>query len=185
MCNIDWSQFIPTMIATFVGFLLAQMGMRLYNRAKNRSARRDLISSFISELELIRNKLIAMSDAKFENMMIHPIKMSVWESSINSNKLILLQSYAWYKDLYLCYSGLKDYNEWHNIRTKLVLWHSDEEKFAAGIEELTINLKNRGIEQKREVGVKPNLCGTVADLLTQLKGEKIMKIMKRGCEYNG
>ena len=120
---IEWNQFIPSVIATLLGFGLALIAQRLYDEMKYNVARRKMIDSFISEIE---STLETIKTINFNLMLSNPIKIPVWKSAISSNKIVLLLDEEWYHVLFLCYNRLEDYNEWHNIRTRLILEKNNE-----------------------------------------------------------
>lgn len=162
--NIDWSDFVPSIIATLIGFGLAIVGERIYDGSKEKVARKKLISFFTIEVESIMNYI---SSEKFDQMMINPIKMPTWKSAISSNNISLILSESWWQDLFSCYSELEDYNEWHNIRTKLIINNIDK-KNDHRINQITNILKSQ-LENKDSSGNKKNIHYGLKKLHSSLK----------------
>lgn len=114
---IAWDDFLISMVSTFVGFLLAILGERLYDYYKDKKEGNQLVEAFSKELQNILTLIEEIS--KNEGLTwVNPIKVPVWESTICTNTLSLLSSYDWYGDLLSLYDEIKDYNEWHELRTK-------------------------------------------------------------------
>lgn len=114
--SVDWTQFIPEMIATLVGFGLALLGSKIYDNYKDKGERKRLVSSLVREL-LIIDKTIDNLDLSLT--WIKPIKYPVWDSAINANKIALIDDTDWFRELCDLYDDVQDYNEWHLLKTNL------------------------------------------------------------------
>jgi len=113
----DWSGFWPSMIATFAGFVLALIGERLYDYYKDLREGNELVKAFNREIQTILSEVKKVRD-NGNSVWINPIKIPIWDSVISTNKISLLCNYNWYSDLFRLYNEIKDYNEWHFIRTQ-------------------------------------------------------------------
>lgn len=121
--SIDWSQFVPTLIATFIGFGLALFGSFLYDAIKEHNEKKIVIRNLRNELIEIQSEIAIIATALNNEdnndvpLWIFPIKTYVWDS-ITTNKLELISEKLWYKELLCIYHGIHEYNTWHKIRTQ-------------------------------------------------------------------
>ena len=111
---IDWSSFLPTLLATFVGIGLAFLLDEIYNRRfEKKQARRllfllkDDIEANIDLLTQLRNDLTNPSYTVFYNL-----RLVVW-NSITSNLISVLKNPAIIKDI------SKFYYELHHVARKV------------------------------------------------------------------
>lgn len=143
----DWSQFFPSMIATFVGFVLAILGMLIYDNIKKNSEKKSLRNNIKNELFKIQEVLRTIDEedkvAKGNNskvLRINPLKCYVWESAINTNKIDLLSKMSWYCDLLLIYDIINDFNQWQLLKANKLLEGKDVYAINTHLEELKNNL---------------------------------------------
>jgi hypothetical protein len=139
--TIDWSQFVPSMSATFAGVVLALIGTRLYDKRKDSHDKNGLILEFQEELEKLCKDIDNTVGSKNIKFCLNPAKTPVWDSVINTKKLMLIRKYHWYQELMALYDDIKDYNEWHRLRTRQYYDKKD-------ISELSTSLKGHGEEMK-------------------------------------
>lgn len=103
---IDWSQFVPEIIATFLGFGLALFGQWLWEYFKDKSSAKNLKKRITSELKKIKDDLSSITGIHVE-----PFKLSIWDTCISTGDLKVLD--AELQDaLSLVYSIIKEYNAW-------------------------------------------------------------------------
>jgi len=115
---IDWSQFLPDLIATFIGFLLALSGERMYDKYKDWRESKEIAKLFIAELENMSTIVVRTANTS-DKSWINPIKTPTWDSAVSSKSIALLARFSWYNKLFELYDAIKDYNSWHNLRTNL------------------------------------------------------------------
>ncbi len=94
----DWAQFIPSLIATIVGFLLALLFQQiLYNAITGRKKAKAQIIKIKNELSDIVREITLIIDEETENQTtlayIDPIKTPVWDAVLNTNELQLISDY--------------------------------------------------------------------------------------------
>lgn len=110
---VDWSQFWPGMISTFVGFVLALMGQWLWEQHKSRAEERALLARFAEELRKVSETLEryteGMLDLKF-------IKIPVWDEAQNAGKISLISS-SIRSDLFVIYNSIQEFNSWCAVNT--------------------------------------------------------------------
>jgi hypothetical protein len=162
-CNSDWSQFLSSIVATLFGFGLAIIGERIYDFIKDKSEQNILSLAFKKELMKIA---VEMDDIDLKLMYIDPIKTPIWESSLSTNKVALLHKEIWYGDLFRCYAILKEYNDWHNVRTSLILNSHDNQNEKDYKEKITQKLL-----EHRDVDLcEGSARRKIQDLLNMMKG---------------
>lgn len=153
----DWSQFFPTMIATFVGFVLAILGTWIYDLIKRRDERnglkRDIKKELLKIQKIIRE--IEEEDKIAENqnsriLRINPLKCYVWDAAIGSDKISLFGKISWYGDLLQVYDTINDYNEWQLLKSDKMLDKIDVYAINIHLEEL----KNEIIIQIDRISTK-------------------------------
>lgn len=117
----DWSQFIPSMIATFVGFVLALLGQAIYEHCKERSSAKSCVSSIRDELESIYNILKDIDTTDPNNILRTP----VWDGIVDSYKINMLgmkgKTEGWYLHLFEKYNLIREFNKWSDIYTSKYL----------------------------------------------------------------
>ena len=122
---IDWSQFIPTMIATFVAFMLTLLGTYLYDMYKDNEQKKAFLINLRKELEDIQRELgninRLLEDGTCSSIWVVPLKTYIWDSIIENNKASLISDEYWYKDLLAIYHMAREYNSWHLLRTEIIL----------------------------------------------------------------
>ena len=142
--GIDWSQFIPTLIATFIGFALAILGSYLYDNYKDKNERKTIIANLHSELEEMKSELSRIANTLTETdsttLWISPLKTYIWDSTAANNKLGLLSNQSWYKDLLVIYHTVHEYNSWHQLRTNSVISEQDYEVIENSMSEIATTL---------------------------------------------
>lgn len=128
IASSNWSQFIPSIIATFIGFVLAILGMWIYDSIKNYFERKNLRKDIRNELIKIQEvlKIIEKEDniAKGNNskiLRINPLKCYIWESTISTNKVSLLNKLPCYSELLSIYDTINDFNQWQLLKSNKIL----------------------------------------------------------------
>lgn len=121
----DWSQFVPTLIATFAGFILAIVASFIYDSIRDKNDQGQLIIHLKDELEDVALEIQRISgDMRKENetiLWVDPLKVYIWDATTSNNKLSLISSKVWYKDLLSIYHSIKEYNSWELLRTNAIL----------------------------------------------------------------
>ncbi len=115
-CNkrVDWSQFIPGVLETFIGVIIALIFQKIYEDIKeNKEANKQKLR--------IKNELINILDDLTqiqENniMVLNPIKMPIFQGLKNSAKLSLLERFVWYDEMLSVYNELSSYVSWCEFR---------------------------------------------------------------------
>lgn len=153
----DWTQFFPTIIATFVGFVLAILGMWIYDSIKQHFERKELRKDIKNELLKIQEVLRTIekddniakgNDSRI--LRINPLKCYIWESTINTNRISLLNKMPCYCDLLLIYDIINDFNQWQLLKTTKIIEGVDVDAINIYLEEL----KNSLILQVENISVK-------------------------------
>ncbi len=104
--TVDWSQFVPEVIATFLGFGLALFGQWLWERFKDKSDAKNLKKRIASELKRIKNEL-----NNIEGIYVEPLKIPIWDTCISTGNFKVLDVELQEK-LALVYSIIREYNSW-------------------------------------------------------------------------
>lgn len=136
LLNPDWSQFVPSIIATVIGFLLAILFQQvIYEIIKskflNRRRAEELIKDIKKELDKIYFEL---SKLDRNSAYVNPLKTPVWDGILNTNELALLERY---KRAKVSKKHLKKLNKISGFRDK-------NEAFISAIPEKSrINLYDR------------------------------------------
>jgi hypothetical protein len=107
---IDWSQFVPAIIATFLGFGLALFGQWLWEKLKNNGDLKKLKQRIKTELEQVRKTLISVSGINIE-----PLKIPTWRACISTGDLKILKGNI-QRDLFFVYNTIAEYNSWSLIQ---------------------------------------------------------------------
>ena len=143
----DWSQFIPTMIATFVGFILAILGTWIYDTIDKKNECNNLKKDIRNELLKVQNVLIEIEaednraiNEKNSILRINPLKCYIWDSAISANKVNLLTKLVWYSELLQIYDTINDYNEWQLLKSDKILEGKDITAINEHIENLKTNI---------------------------------------------
>ena len=134
----DWSQFVPSIIATLVGFFLALVFQQfLYEKIKEGSQNRKKAKA---QIDKIKNELLGVvkeiekiveAEQKRQTTLayIDPIKTPVWDAVLNTNELQLISDYLYkYRkktsdktdgdlltQIFSLYGLITEYNKWHNL----------------------------------------------------------------------
>ena len=113
---LNCADSIVSIISTFLGFLLAILGERIYDAYKDRKVGNELTQAFITELT---GFVFTINKVSIDDTVtwINPIKMPIWEGAVSTNKISLLRKYDWFSNLLSLYDEVRDYNEWHHLRT--------------------------------------------------------------------
>ena len=145
----DWSQFIPTMIATFVAFCLTLFSTYLYDNHKDDVQREIFIRDICKELNEMKSDLISINDIMHNNMYlnsmlwVNPLKTYIWDSHIDDNKTYLISGEKWYEELLAIYHIAREYNTWHMLRTDMILHNLSYSSIDKGIADLKEDLEKR------------------------------------------
>lgn len=116
----EWNQFWPSMIATFVGFVLALLGQFAWERWKEKHDAKGLISRIKSELGDVITVLTAVTDTSLE---AHPLKTLVWDEAINAGQVSLLKPNI-RAGLFVIYKQIQEFNSWFLVKTNYYFEHN-------------------------------------------------------------
>ncbi len=103
---IDFYQFVPDLMATFLGFGLALFGQWIWEHNKDGSNAKQLKKQINYELKRIREELGVISGISVE-----PFKLPIWDTCISTGDLKLLNNEL-QAELFLVYSIIKEFNAW-------------------------------------------------------------------------
>lgn len=117
--SVDWSQFWPSMIATFVGFALALLGEFAFEKIKS------LVDS-TALLKRVRQELcdveIFLKSWKTDLIERHPLKTLVWDEAINVGQVSLLNTNK-RELLFKIYKQIQEFNSWSEVQTNYYFEH--------------------------------------------------------------
>lgn len=132
---VDWSQFWPSMIATFAGFVLALLGQLFFEKMK----------SFVDSKELLKRLKVELNDicTTLKNLLptdidVQPLKTLVWDEAINVGQVSLLKATK-RAILFKIYKQIQEFNSWCKIQTDFYFSHDSN---------LNEKLKQELIKQK-------------------------------------
>ena len=140
--GIDWSQFVPAIIATFLGFGLALFGQWLWEKIKDNKDSKKIKLRIENELEQILAALNTISGIDVE-----PLNNPTWKACIYSGEIKILDGDL-QKNLFQIYNTIAEYNAWslmlanyyfengkpnaellnELVRLKNILLHSSEDR---------------------------------------------------------
>ena len=131
--SVDWSQFLPSIIATLIGFFLAIVFQQwIYDVVRDKFTNRrkavEQIHEICGELKEIEDYLIKEDNSKEDNRYyLNPIKTPIWDSIVNTYEIQNVAAYFdarkkkseinEYKEVLIVYDFIAEYNAWHNFRT--------------------------------------------------------------------
>lgn len=130
--NMDWKQFIPSLIATFVGIVVPFLiQAKVEKRHKNSDALQRL-EKIKTELSKIASQIIELNN---NHVHLDPIKTPVWDGLVNTNEMLLIadlqkkkkgreENDDWYNMIYSLYGIIAEYNEWWNLYTEKLFLHN-------------------------------------------------------------
>lgn len=121
MC-VDWSQFLPSMIATFVGFVLALLGQWLFLFFVKTNNSHELIEHIVEELTNIK---IDLEKFSCNSLDIQPLKTPVWNAVINAGQVALLDT-KMREQLFSVYNAVQEFNSWCLVQTN---YYFENERF--------------------------------------------------------
>lgn len=120
-CNgTDWTQFWPSMIATFVGFALALFGEFAFEKIKSHRDAKSLLIRIRTELGEIQDDLTNWHAALIG---CQPLKTPVWDEAINAGQVSLLDKNA-RKEFFNIYKQIQGFNSWSEEQTKYYFEHN-------------------------------------------------------------
>lgn len=121
----DWSQFLPSLIATLVGFGLALLGEWIVRSISKKVQAKDLKRQLSNEVENILKKI----DELEKNTMLsedNPLRIPVWKTAISSNSLNVLDKTT--RSVFMrLYDNIEAYNSWYSRKTDILLSIYDKE----------------------------------------------------------
>ncbi len=183
----DWSQFVPSIIATIVGFFLALVFQQfLYEKIKegsqNRKKAKAQIDKIKNELLGVINEIEKIVEAEQERQTtlayIDPIKTPVWDAVLNTNELQLISDYL-YKSrkkisdknngdlltqIFSLYGLISEYNKWHNLYS--------ENRAAGRKKEDLLQIHQSLEETQKEIMDEANkIVGLLTDIVNRRKSE--------------
>lgn len=139
---IDWSQFLPTLIATCIGCMLAFFLTGKYDQKKARNEETDVLKNVISELKRIEQELKRIDSKEDAETYFYlaPLHTPAYDSLVYTRKLGLVLDANWIRranfpedsdnTFQLLYEYIKEYNAWHNWRTTNSIMLNADQKFA-------------------------------------------------------
>lgn len=130
---IDWSQFVPAIISTFLGFALALIGQWGWEYYKDCNNAKQLIKQLASELIRIKNELEIISGISVE-----PFKLPIWNICISTGNLKLLNS-EMQAELSHVYSIIKEFNSWSLMQAN---YYFENNRLSEVLEKELERLKN-------------------------------------------
>ena len=133
-CEMDWKQFIPSLLATFVGIFVPFyiQGRQSKFHRRNDAIRR--VNQIIEELSDLKNKILSREDEALNKgtVFINPLRLPIGDGLLKTNEMYLLsdlQKYIyrkfkrkrnresnflmssdWYKMIFEIYSDISTYN---------------------------------------------------------------------------
>lgn len=110
--NTDWSQFVPSMIATFAGFILALIGQWGAEKLHDFFQLRNLKSRIKQELEIVKSQLIKFKETDLD---VHPLKTPTWDEAISAGQISILPADLRAK-LFNVYSSIQEFNSWSRVQ---------------------------------------------------------------------
>ena len=115
-CDMDWRQFIPSLIATIVGIFGPFWIQSRLEKANKKKSALSLLEQIRDELNETFNTINGLEDNK---RYIEPVKTPVWDGVKNTNEISLLtaikSSEVWYKKIFSIYGGIDEFNKWWNL----------------------------------------------------------------------
>ena len=143
---IDWSQFVPTLIATFIAFCLTLFASYLYDNYRDSVQRTVFTHDVCKELKTMRDDLHVITNTMSNNSIsttwLNPLKTYIWDSLIDNNKAYLISNETWYGDLLAIYHMAREYNSWHMLRTEIIVQGRSNAEMDNGIVQLKEKLVN-------------------------------------------
>lgn len=154
LVNMDWVQFIPSLIATFVGIFVPFLVQRRKDNANR-------IKEAVQHLENIKEEMTStvkkgieeIRAENFERVHLTPIETPIWTGLLNSNGVIVLSDLRkhlaklnkkknqnsnanvrdddWYERIFMVYGSVDKYNQWWNLYTDKVFDDADKVHGAA------------------------------------------------------
>lgn len=136
--SVDWTQFWPSMVATFVGFVLALLGQFLFERIKSFGNSKQLLKRLEGELRDTETTLESLTSTEIETQ---PLKTLVWDEATNSGQFSLLKAKK-RTELFKIYKQIQEFNSWFEIQTKFYFEHDNQ---------LNEGLKNELTKQRKKL----------------------------------
>ncbi len=118
----DWGQFIPSIFATFIGFVLALIGEYVFDRHKDKKSTIELCERIKAELECIKEELGKLTEYSLDK---NPLKTPVWDEAINVGIISLIPINV-RSQLFAIYKRIHELNSWYEIKTNYYFAHFDE-----------------------------------------------------------
>ena len=109
----NWNGFLPSMIATFIGFVLALLGQWGFGHIKEYKASKQLKERIARELVRIKSDLEVFVSIALD---VHPLKTPVWNAAINAGQISLLAGKN-REQLFLVYNAIQEFNSWCLVQT--------------------------------------------------------------------
>ena len=119
---VDWSQFLPSMIATFVGFVLALTGQWFFGYIKKSKESDELKSHIAEELNSIKIDLEQFVSTSLD---VQPLKTPIWNALINAGQVALLDTNT-REQLFRVYNTIQEFNSWCLVQTN---YYFENEKY--------------------------------------------------------
>lgn len=121
----SWDQFIPSIIATFIGFILALIGNywleTWLEKRKNKKEIKKLFERLKHELS---NLKLVLSGLNKYNLEKNPLETPVWNEAINVGLISLIEA-DFRKKLFTVYKKINELNSWYEIKTNYYFTHPD------------------------------------------------------------
>jgi hypothetical protein len=119
--KVDWSQFWPSMIATFVGFALALLGQWIFETLKDRSDAKKLGKKLFSEIKLIKVALDSLPIGK--TILKDPLKTPIRDSAV-AGGIISKLNHDLRKKFLDMYDVIDEFNSWFSTDADHYIMHN-------------------------------------------------------------
>ena len=141
--KMDWTEFIPNLIATFVGIFMPFFIQVRVEKSQKHDEAIHRIENIKTELTDIANIMIKLN---YNQIHIDPIKTPIWDGLVNTNELLLIANAPekkkyrkgiqckneathevdWYTLIYKIYGMIDEYNKWWNLYTEKLFLHDKD-----------------------------------------------------------
>lgn len=117
---MDWSQFVPGLISTFVAFLLGILGSYLYGYGVRKKESKKVIIELANEFTELASELEVFSNSFYY---VKPLKVPFWDNLVSANEISLVKEgirkdETLFKEILLVQALIVEFNEWCSILTR-------------------------------------------------------------------
>ena len=124
---IDWSQFLPTLLATFFGCIIAVILTIIYDSVRKHIDVAESLLHLEEELKSIKETIVDIKNKEAESFLC-PLYTPVYSSLVSSHRFVMVLDSKRIKDFdekqgkiccfALIYEYISEYNLWQNMRTQ-------------------------------------------------------------------